>query len=139
MPERTPDEIKTDLYYRRLTIGNLRIEAQSYEIKAARMRTIAVQLTNAVQPLRTAFNPIRSLHTAQTWEGQAATASRRRLDEHEIRHNTAIRSIDGLITDLEVEAARVEQMRSSTLGEIDAVSWQITRLEREADALAVAG
>lgn len=125
------DQINTDIHYRNIALGHLHTEANAYEDRAAAMRTLAASLTTAIQPLRSAFNPIRSLHTTQTWEGQAATASRTRLDGHEIRHNTAIRSIDGLIDDLVTEAAVAEQRRSTTLGEIDDIRWQIHLLKEQ--------
>ena len=125
------DQINTDIHYRNIALGHLHQEAANYEDEAARMRSLAAGLTTALEPLRTAFNGIRSLHTTRTWEGQAATASRARLDGHEIQHNTAIRSIDGLIDDLEAEAAVTEQRRSATLGEISDIRWQIHLLEEQ--------
>ena len=125
------DQINTDIHYQNIALGHLYEEAGSYEDQATRMRSLAAGLTTAIQPLRSAFNDIRSLHTTQTWEGRAATASRARLDGHEIRHNAAIRSIDALIDDLEAGAAVAEQRHSTTLGEIGDVRWQIHLLEEQ--------
>ena len=90
--------------------------ATDAEDEAAEMRRVARGLDREVTPLRTVFGPIRTLHVAATWEGEATTLSRQRLDEHELRCTNAIRTIDALVDDLDAEAvladARADTARS---------------------------
>ena len=98
---------------------------------AAQARALAQSLTNTVQPLRSLFDPIRSLHTTTTWQGNAATESRVRLDGHEARTNQAVRQIDALIDDLEQLALQLEQQRNAGLSEIEDLRWQMYLLEKQ--------
>jgi len=97
---------------------------------AAQARSLAANLTATVQPLRSLFDGIRSLHTPTTWQGNAATQSRIRLDAHEARTYQAIRQLDALIDDLEDRALQLEQLRSTRLGEIEDLQWQVYLLEK---------
>ncbi len=80
-------------------------KASNYEAVAADMRRVAKGLEQEVGALHNLFMPIRHLHTAATWEGNAATLSRQRLDAHESRLNGATLSINAIIADLETGAS----------------------------------
>ena len=97
--------------------------------RAEELRQIARALDFEVQPLRTVFSPLRGLHTAQTWEGQAATNSRNRLDEHELRCVTAIRAIDTLVDDLESEALQAESRAATAASSYDTMRRTAATLE----------
>lgn len=100
--------IETQLSTEYSNMGYWQRSAAAAEDDAAEMRRVARGLDREIAPLRTVFGPIRSLHVAATWEGQAATLSRQRLDEHELRCTTAIRTVDALVDDLDAEALRAE-------------------------------
>jgi len=85
-----------------------RQEATDAEDRAADLRRVARSLDVEITPLRTLFTPLWTLHTVETWEGQSANLSRQRLEHHEERCTTAIRSIDALIDDLGAEAVRAD-------------------------------
>lgn len=115
----------------RASLTYLRGQAEDHDSRAIRMRQLAAELTNHVQPLRTCFTDLRRLHTPHTWEGRAATASRLRLDGHEARTNTAVRSLDYLIDDLE-DQARWHVGESADLGvQISHVRYAISALENQ--------
>ena len=78
--------------------------ADEYSELAQDMRRTARELDNAVAPLDGVLRPVQDLHTASTWEGNAATQSRIRLDAHQDRCASAIRTIHHLIADLDDEA-----------------------------------
>lgn len=98
---------------------------------AARARAVAGQLTDNVAPLRSLFDGIRSLHTTATWQGNAATESRSRLDVHELRTTQAVRQIDALIDELVERAQQFERQRSAGLGQIEDLRWQVHLVELE--------
>ncbi len=77
----------------------------TYEARAEDMRRVARNLEGEVAKLNNVFLPIRLLHTANTWQGNAATLSRQRLDGHEDRFHSAIQMINGTISDLAGAAA----------------------------------
>lgn len=74
--------------------------AQTLEATAADMRRVARGLERETDKLYNLFLPLRLVHTASTWEGNAATLSRQRLDGHEAQFNAALQMINGLITEL---------------------------------------
>ncbi len=123
--------LQRELARSRQSLNYLNNHAESHDSNALRMRQIAARLTNEIQPLRTVFTPLRQLHTSHTWEGQAATASRRRLDQHEIRHTAAIRGIDRLIDDLETTAQWHAAESAELSTQINNVRWAIQSLERQ--------
>ena len=135
MSEITPDQIATDLHYRRQAMNYFSNQAEEFGDRAVEMRTVARNLASTVDPLRRVFNGIRIFHTNRTWQGNAATASRNRLDTYEDRHGAAIRSIDRLIDSLEEEALIVEQQQATALDQIGDLRWQIHQLEQDALAL----
>ena len=93
-------QLERDLYYARRAATSYRREAAQFRAEATEMLSTAHDLTLAAAPLRQVLQPIRQLHTPLTWEGNAATASRRRLDAHEDRCNRVVIQIDNLIEDL---------------------------------------
>lgn len=80
------------------------VRARSLDESAEHIRFVARQLASEVSPLRSAFNTVRTQHTPSAWTGEAATGSRQRLDQHEQRCVSAVRTVDLLIDDLEAEA-----------------------------------
>lgn len=86
------------------------------ESKAQAMDTVAEQLAIHSNPLLTVFRPIENLHNVTTWEGDAATQSRTRLGTHIERVSDALAMIDGLISDLEVEAGKAHSHASDAEG-----------------------
>ncbi len=112
-------------------IAQLRGEVEQHRRLADEARLLALQLSEAVHPLRPMFNGIRSLHTTQTWLGNAATLSRSRLDEHESRAVQAIQQIDALIDDLRDRAHHLEQLRSLGLTEIEDLQWAVYLLQTQ--------
>lgn len=92
---------------------------------ALELRQLAADLVVEVDPLRTVLDSIGGLHTRTTWEGHAATASRRRLEGHEGRRVLALRTLDGVIDDLEAQAQVLDKVQQ------DNESW---RDGRRADA-----
>ena len=57
--------------------------ASAATTKARDLEATANALTRSTAPLSGALNAVRALHTSTTWEGNSATASRRRLDTHD--------------------------------------------------------
>ena len=78
--------------------------AEQLEANAEQMRLVAQLLIDQVAPLRTELDHVIDLHTNSTWEGQAATQSRLRLERQHDRCRRAIRTIDDLIDDLQARA-----------------------------------
>ena len=76
--------------------------------RAFDLRRVKQGLTNGISPLAGIFTPIRTYHTVNTWEGNAATASRERLDIHEEVLGGARRNIEALIDDLQDELVITE-------------------------------
>ncbi len=81
--------------------------ADAYIALAEDMRRTARELDASVAPLDGVLAPVRDLHVASTWEGNAATQSRLRLDATEDRCASAVRTIHHLIADLQDEAVAV--------------------------------
>ena len=82
--------------------------ANAATTKARDLEVTADALARSTTPLSGVLNAIRSLHTTTTWEGNSATASRRRLDIHDERCASALNAIDGLVADLQ-EQQRVQE------------------------------
>lgn len=74
--------------------------AGDLETKAIDMQRVARSLEGEVGRLNNLFLPIRHVHNASTWQGNAATLSRQRLDAHEARFSSAITMLNGVITEL---------------------------------------
>ncbi len=125
--------IERELSQNRASLAYLNGQADDHDSRAIRMRQLAAELVQHVQPLRTLFTDLRQLHTPHTWEGRAATASRLRLDEHEIRHNAAVQRIDHLIDDLE-DQARWHAGQSTELdmqiGRVRSAIWTLEQQRR---------
>ncbi len=89
--------------------------ANAYVALAEDMRRTARELDASVAPLDGVLAPVRDLHVPSTWEGNAATQSRLRLDAAEDRCSSAVRTIHHLIADLQDEAtiasARADEAR----------------------------
>ncbi|NNC79012.1 MAG: hypothetical protein HKN94_02565 [Acidimicrobiales bacterium] len=100
-------------------------EAATARDDAIEVRRLAADLGAEIDPLRTMLDSIGGLHTRTTWEGNAATASRRRLEGHEGRRVLAVRTLDGVIDDLEAQAQALDKVQQ------DNESW---RDGRRADA-----
>lgn len=127
----TVPEVEDEIAEHHAELSALHSEVNQYGEYAEQARALARELTNTVAPLRSLFDGIRSLHTTATWQGNAATESRSRLDIHEIRTAQAVRQIDALIDELTDRAHRLEQQRSAGLGQIDDLRWQIYMLEKQ--------
>ncbi len=125
------EQIEADLSRNRASLRYLDQRADDFGDRAFRLRQLANELTVEAVPLRTAFDQIRRLHTLATWEGQAATASRHRLDVLESRHNTAIRQIDQLVEDLLLEASISAQQATDIHAQMSSVRWAIDHLEQQ--------
>lgn len=97
--------VRRELHELRLDRDRSRTAALAAGTAADEMQCIATDLDRALEPLRTALRPIEALHTAATWEGRAATASRDRLAGHDERRIATLGSLDLLIGELEATAA----------------------------------
>jgi hypothetical protein len=93
-------------------IDQLRADARVYDRRArdaaddaAELRRVAHSLDDDLDRLDGVLKPVRDLHWPRVWIGDAATASRDRLDEHEIRTVAAVQVIGNLVADLRSEAA----------------------------------
>lgn len=104
---------------------------RTYEARAADMRRVARNLEGEVDKLNNVFLPIRLLHTANTWQGNAASLSRQRLDGHEDRFHSAIRMINGTIGDLTGAAATNDGRAQSARNTRDHYRRQATAIETE--------
>jgi len=109
-------------------VDRWRADAQWFErqARAARddaieLRRVARLLSAEVDPLRRILLPVTELHTLETWEGTAASASRRRLDGHEGRRAMAVRTLDAVVADLEAEAGVQDKVQ------VDNESWSDSR------------
>ena len=88
------------------------------------------QLVEQRQALHYLFMPIRGMHTARVWQGNAATESRRRLDLHEERFQAALRAVDVSVEQLEVHAATVERQVRDEQSASYRANREIDMLER---------
>lgn len=109
--------------------------ARRHEEEARHMRLVAQRLSTELEPLRAMFDPVREYHTTDVWEGNAAIASRRRLDEHEDRYLNTVRTLDTLIDDLEQAAAVSARTSDRAHDEADSARRTATLLEREIEEL----
>lgn len=82
------------------------------------MREVARRLSEELTPLNNLFLPIRELHNTSTWEGNAATQSRTRLDGYENQYEAAVRSINGLIDSLNSRAGELYAEEQSAYGSV---------------------
>ena len=128
-------QLREQIRLREAAATSYEIQARGHEDSAMQMRQIANDLSFEVEPLRTVFRPIRALHIPNTWEGQAATASRTRLDGHEARTNSAIRSIDGLIEDLQDRAVIEDGLGDGLRGQANSLRSGNWTLQRQINAL----
>lgn len=90
--------------------------ADGYAAEQVEMRRVARALRAEITPLNNLFMPIRGLHDSTTWEGNAATESRRKLDTHEDRFGSAVTSINGLASDLDIRAGELAGEESRARG-----------------------
>jgi len=88
---------------------------------AIELRLVAELLSAEVEPLRTILAPVVGLHTVDTWEGNAATASRLRLDGHDGRRVMAVRTLNTVVADLQAEARAQDEVQA------DNESWRDSR------------
>lgn len=109
--------------------------ANRHDDEAHRIRNVIDLISAELAPLRTIFDPIRTQHTIDTWEGHSADASRRRLDEHEDRCLTTIRTLDALIDELGHAAAVAVRTADLTRDEADSVRHTALLLERELNGI----
>lgn len=109
--------------------------ADEYSARAAEMRRTARELDAAASTLDRVLAPVQNLHVTSTWEGNAATQSRLRLDAHHDRLTTAIRTIDLLIGDLESEATTASVRASNASDEYTRYRQRVGRIEVELGAL----
>jgi len=109
-------------------------KADEYGQAAQRMRIVAGRLRFELTALHDLFGPIRNLHTTGTWQGNAATLSRRRLDAHEDRHNSAVRAINGIADDLDTEASAADHQATQARQNETYYRQQATRIDVEAGA-----
>lgn len=133
--EAVHEQIEADLSRNRTSLQYLDRRADDFTDRAFHLRQLANEIGVELFPLRTAFDQIRRLHTRNTWQGQAATISRQRLDTHEERHNTALRHLDQLIDDLEREASISQQQATDIHAQMSSVRWAISQLEQELAAV----
>jgi len=89
--------------------------ASAATTKARELETTANGLARSTAPLGGVLNAVRALHTSTTWEGNSATASRRRLDIHDEQCASALNAVEGLIADLQ-EQQRVQERIASYAG-----------------------
>ena len=80
--------------------------ARAADDDVAAMRRVATELDRTIEPVRTLLEPIRTRHVVATWEGRAATASRRRLDRLADQLQGTLRSVDHLVGELRSSADR---------------------------------
>lgn len=100
---------------------------------AEQMRRIAHELDASAAPLDHVLAPIRDLHTPQTWDGNAATQSRRRLDAHEDRCATAIRAVHYVIDDLQTQAQAASRRAQDAWENHRSYQRTASRIEVELD------
>jgi len=110
-------------------------KADDYGQAAQRMRQIAGQLRTEVSALTDLFGPIRRLHTTATWQGNAATLSRNRLDVHEDRHRFAVRAIEGIANDLDADASTADHHASQARSNERHYRQEALKIEIEMGAL----
>lgn len=89
--------------------------ANAATTKARDLETTANALDRSTAPLSGVLEDVRDLHIVDVWDGNSATASRRRLDIHEERCASALNAIDGLVADLR-EQQRVQERIASHAG-----------------------
>lgn len=132
MPEIwTTSAVEEAIADHRVDLHRLNGAVEQYGAHAEQARALARDLTATVAPLRSLFDGIRSAHTPATWEGNAATQSRSRLDTHEIRTAQAVRQIDALIDELTDRAYQLEQQRNAGLDQIEDIRWQLAMFQGE--------
>lgn len=105
--------------------------ASAATTKARDLEATANALTRSTAPLSGALNAVRALHTSTTWEGNSATASRRRLDTHDERCASTLNAIDGLVADLQEQQRVQERIASYAVYEQARAVSQLNTLQRE--------
>lgn len=103
--------------------------------RAGDLRRVKLGLTANIEPLVGIFNPIRTYHTANTWEGNAATASRERLGIHEDVLRGAQRNLEALIDDLQAELVIAEGEAGRAEEQAGRYSWLRYQAQNEKTAL----
>lgn len=105
------------------------------EARAAELRLVAEGIKTEMVPLDGLFISINGLHNSTTWEGNAATQSRTRLDTNEGRVSQARDMLNGLVLDLEAEEAQAEG-QAAVARTYAGYAWtNISRLNGEIDEL----
>ena len=99
--------------------------------KARDLEATASALSRSTAPLSGVLNAVRALHTSTTWEGNSATASRRRLDIHDERCASALNAIDGLVADLQEQQRVQEGIASYANYEQGRAASQLSALQME--------
>jgi len=112
--------------------GNL---ADGYTQTIIDMQRVSRLLQAEVTALHNLFLPIRSLHTTATWEGDAATLSRQRLDTTESRFAAALAMINSLIGDLRGEIIATERLRTNARANEDAHRREANALQTTLNAV----
>jgi len=124
-----------DIYWLNRHLSQLSGEAWAAEQRAETLRSVASQMTNNIDPLRGVFTPVHRYHTVNTWEGNAATQSRTRLDTHEGRTTGAITTLDGIVDDLYDAAALADGAASSARSQASSTSWRLSQARDDLDEL----
>lgn len=128
------DRIETDIASYRGSRDYWTSVETTADDRAADCRRVASAIRANTDPLSTVLQPVFDLHTTHTWEGNAATQSRNRLDIHSERATGAITTLRGLATDLEAEAA-VAALRADTAAqEVANYAWKITMAQDDLQA-----
>ncbi len=105
--------------------------AHQFESEAEDARRLARELGDELAKLRGLFDPVRTLHTRATWEGNAADQSRRRLDQHEDQFTIGRWQIDRLIDQLETKALTAARAAEASRDSIDSAQRTAWNLEAE--------
>lgn len=76
-------------------------QAQSYELKAYRAQQNIHKIQAELEYLHLCLQPLKDLHTLQTWDSKAATFSRIRLNgRHSLSLQSLIQKLEALIQEL---------------------------------------
>ena len=123
------DFLRHELQDLRAQAGGNRRGAANADHLAAEMRRVADHLDQAISPLKNLLSPIRGLHTPSTWEGNAADASRDRLEDLVAQTAWATGSISSVADDLRAAASVQEVTADRLWGDYTAANRQIRGLE----------
>ena len=114
-------------------IRRLSDSAHRFEATAEDARRIARLLEHEVAILHRTFSPLRTLHTSSTWEGLAASQSRRRLDRHEDEFTMELRRIDRVIDELATRAFAAMRSAEATRDLLESAQREARNLKAALD------